>query len=74
MPHPMSSSLSPEPLNLTMNQAIDMSRLSRSTLYRLAAAGTIPFVKAGSRTLVPFQSLKHYLTTLPAANIRPSVH
>jgi excisionase family DNA binding protein len=69
----MPNSMNPGPL-VTIKEAIGLSRLSRSTLYRLAGAGTISFVKAGTRTLVPLQSLQHYLTSLPPANIRPSVH
>ncbi len=70
----MESATDPDPITVTITEATILSRLSRSTLYRLAGSGIIPFVKSGARTLVPLQALKHYLTSLPSANIRPSVH
>jgi excisionase family DNA binding protein len=45
--------------------------LSRSHLYRLAAAGQIRFMKVGSRTLVDAESVRNFLNRLPEATIRP---
>ncbi len=44
--------------------------LSRSHLYRLAAAGRVRMVKAGSRTLVDAASVRAFLASLPPAQIR----
>jgi excisionase family DNA binding protein len=44
--------------------------LSRSHLYRLAAAGEIRFLKVGSRTLVDAASVRTFLQGLPRATIR----
>lgn len=44
--------------------------LSRSNLYRLAAAGQIRFLKVGSRTLVDAASVRNFLNGLPEAAIR----
>lgn len=44
--------------------------VSRSRLYREAAAGNIRFVKLGSATLVDLDSLRDYLARLPDAAIR----
>lgn len=44
--------------------------LSRSHLYRLAAAGQIRFLKVGSRTLVDAASVRTFLQGLPQATIR----
>ena len=44
--------------------------LSRSHLYRLAAAGQIRFLKVGSRTLVDAASVRAFLQGLPEATIR----
>ena len=60
-----------EPLTVTITEAARLSNLSRATLYRRAAERKISFVKSGTRTLIPFGSLKHYLDSLPAAVIRP---
>lgn len=44
--------------------------LSRSHLYRLAAAGRVRMVKAGTRTLVDAASVRVFLASLPTAQIR----
>jgi excisionase family DNA binding protein len=45
------------PLTYTLNAAATASGLSRSTLYRHAAAGRLRLVKVGGRTLVNAASL-----------------
>ncbi len=56
-----------EPLALPICDAIRVSGLSRSEVYRRLAAGDIRAVKAGAKTLVLTQSLKAFLSGLPAA-------
>lgn len=67
MPQPIA------PATMTIARAVQHSGLSRATLYRRAAEGHITFVKSGARTLVRFNSLMHYLVSLPPAPIRPAV-
>ena len=45
--------------------------LSRSRLYVLAGEGSIRFVKVGNATLVDLGSVRAYLASCPAAEIRP---
>lgn len=44
--------------------------VSRSALYRLAADGKIRMVKMGARTLVDAASVRAFLATLPALEVR----
>jgi excisionase family DNA binding protein len=67
--HPINDATT-EPLTVTVPSATARTGLSRSTLYRLAAAGSIMFRKAGRTTLVDWPSLKAYVTGLPAADLR----
>jgi excisionase family DNA binding protein len=46
------------PLTHTLNAAVQLTGLSRSTLYRHAAAGRLRLVKVGGRTLVDATSLR----------------
>ena len=44
--------------------------LSRSALYRLASENRIRMVKHGARTLVDAASVRSFLATLPALQVR----
>ena len=57
-------------LAYTILDAAKASGLGRTTLYELIAAGKIEARKAGARTLIPADSLRRYIASLPAANIR----
>jgi excisionase family DNA binding protein len=46
--------------------------LSRSRLYVLAGEGLVRFVKVGSATLVDLATVRDYLASCPAAQVRPS--
>ncbi len=46
---------------MTIPRAVDFSGIGRTTLYGLHAAGRLPFVKVGSRTLIPRAALKRVL-------------
>ena len=48
--------------------------VSRSGLYRLAAAGSIKMIKVGSRTLVDAHSVRAFLATLPCIQLRQDPH
>jgi len=56
-------------LTASIRDATQMSGLSRTALYELAAAGKIIFRKAGRRTLVDLKSLRRFLDALPVARI-----
>jgi hypothetical protein len=58
-----------EPLAVRLAEAIRISGLSRSSLYRLASRGELTFLKAGSSVLVDFASLRSVIAGLPKANI-----
>jgi hypothetical protein len=58
-----------EPLAVRLDEATRISGLSRSGLYRLASRGEIIFLKAGSRILVDFASLRGVIAGLPKADI-----
>jgi hypothetical protein len=58
-----------EPLAVRVNEAIRISGLSRSSLYRLASRGELIFLKAGSSILVDFASLRCVIAGLPKASI-----
>jgi excisionase family DNA binding protein len=55
-----------EPLLLSPQGAADYLSLSKPTIYRLLAAGTITGKRAGARTLIDGASLRAYIASLPA--------
>jgi excisionase family DNA binding protein len=65
-----STTLAAEPVNVTLANATARTALSRSTLYRLAAAGAIRMVKQGRTTLIPWAPLRAYAENLPDADLR----
>jgi len=54
----------------TIADAAKVSGIGRTTLYELIGAGKIEARKAGNRTLIPAESLRSYIASLPPANIR----
>ena len=59
-----------EILALTIAEATRVSGLGRTTLYEAIGAGRIEARKAGNRTLIPADSLRRFLDSLPPADIR----
>ena len=59
-----------QPLTVTIPEAIRLSGLSRSEIYRRLGAGDIEARKSGSRTLIMMDSLRAHLVSLPAATFR----
>lgn len=59
-----------EPLAATIPDAVRLSGLSRSEIYRRLAAGDIRAVKNGGRTLILMESVRAYLARLPVATFR----
>jgi len=54
-----------EPLALSPQEAADYIGLSKPTVYRLLAAGTIMGKRSGARTLINGPSLRAYYAALP---------
>jgi hypothetical protein len=69
-PMPHTPNETAEPLTVTIPTATARTGLSRSSLYRLASAGSNGFRKAGRTTLVDWPTLKAHVTNLPAADLR----
>ena len=59
-----------QPLTVTIPEAVRLSGLSRSELYRQLSAGHIHARKSGSRTLILWASLKAHVEALPEAEFR----
>ncbi len=59
-----------KPLALRIPQAIRVSGISRSGLYRLAASGDVVFLKCGRCTLVEFASLEAVIGKLPKVKVK----
>jgi hypothetical protein len=68
LPHHYATSA--EPLTLTIPDAVRLSGLSRSEIYRRLGAGDIQARKSGCRTLIVWDSLKAHLQALPPAEFR----
>jgi len=54
----------------TIADAVKISGIGRTTLYELIGAGKIDARKVGNRTLIPADSLRSYIASLPPADIR----
>jgi hypothetical protein len=53
------------PLAVSINEAVRLSGLGRTSLYLAIQRGALVVKKAGRRTLVPIGSLQAFLTQLP---------
>ena len=54
------------PLALTIPEAINASRLSRTAIYEALKRGDLTARKAGRRTLIPMPELQRFIDSLPA--------
>jgi hypothetical protein len=70
MPDPNKLTGGIQPLTVTIPDAVRISGLSRSEIYRRLGAGDIEARKSGSRTLIIWPSLKAYIDGLPPAAFR----
>ena len=59
-----------QPLALPLAEAVQVTGLSRSAIYRAAGEGTIVLLKVGRSTLVDMASARAFLAGLPRAEIR----
>lgn len=57
------------PMAAPIPRACALSGLSRSAIYRAAAAGQITLRKIGRTTLVDLESVRAFLASLPEAQI-----
>jgi hypothetical protein len=57
------------PIALRIPEAVRVSGLSRSEIYRRASRGEIILLKCGRSTLVEFNSLRAMVASLPRASI-----
>lgn len=53
------------PFAATVNDAVRLSGLSRTELYRLMGEGAISAKKSGRRTLIMMESVRDYVQRLP---------
>jgi hypothetical protein len=58
------------PLAVTIPEAVRLSGLSRSELYRQLSEGRIQARKSGTRTLIVWASLQAHVEALPRAEFR----
>ncbi len=58
-----------EPLALPLARAVLVTGLSRSAIYRAAAAGQLTLLKAGRTTLLEMNSARAFLAGLPRAAV-----
>lgn len=58
------------PILLPLPRAVAISGMSRTVLYRAAAAGRLRMLKAGRATLVDFASLRALLNSLPPISLK----
>ncbi len=65
-------SLNINPLAVPIPEAVQLSGISRSELYRRLAAGHVRAVKSGARTLILMDSLRAHLASLPACDLSRS--
>ena len=63
MPHPT-------PISYTIDDTRGVLGIGRSRIYELIGEGKLTAVKSGSRTLVLADSVRSYVASLPAADIR----
>lgn len=56
----------PQPIALTVKDAVEVSGIPRSGLYEALRRGDLKALKAGRRTLIPYGELQAYLASLPA--------
>jgi excisionase family DNA binding protein len=54
-----------KPISVSIRQAVEITGLSRSRIYLLIQDGSLHPVKLGSRTLLSYAELEHFIRSLP---------
>ena len=70
-PMPPQAEPAQSPVQVTIRQAIEISGMARTTIYREVGAGNVAARKMGKRTLIEYASLKAGLDSLPPWTCRP---
>ena len=60
------------PISVSISDAINLSGLSKTTIYEALNSGGIRAHKSGRRTIIPFSSLEDYLMGLPERKCQSS--
>jgi excisionase family DNA binding protein len=68
MPEAKPLTIPAPPLTLTVQDALRVTGIGRTTLYKLIDTGQVRRVKVGKRTLIPFDDLQKLVT--PEARVR----
>lgn len=58
---PEDNQLTPAPISIRARRAVEMTGISRSSLYELMRSGGIEFVKVGASTLILMKSLTAFI-------------
>lgn len=58
---PEDNQLTPAPISIRVRRAVEMTGISRSSLYELMRSGEIEFVKVGASTLILMKSLTAFI-------------
>jgi excisionase family DNA binding protein len=64
---PAPLAMRPEKLAYTIKEASAALGVSKATIYRTLANGELQAKKLGSRTLIPADSLRHWIGSLPSS-------
>jgi predicted DNA-binding transcriptional regulator AlpA len=59
------------PILVSVNDALTMSGMSRSSLYRRLGEGQLEGRKLGSRTMLVADSLRAFIDSAPVVTIKP---
>jgi excisionase family DNA binding protein len=59
-----------QPINVTVAEAVRISGVSQSELYRRLARNEVHALKLGRSTLINMESLRAFIAKLPAASFR----
>lgn len=59
------ATLAPEPILVSIDDAVQMLAIGRTALYELFKTGDVQAVKRARRTLVKVQSMKDFAARLP---------
>lgn len=63
--------LPPEKITFTLKEASSALGVGKTTLYAAIADGRLVALKMGSRTLIPADSLRSWIDSMPRARHRP---
>ena len=64
---PIAVEIPPDKLTYTIKEAAAALGVGRTTLWRAVADGKLPAVKFGSRTLIPADGLRQWISAMPRA-------